>query len=94
MSIAFGWNKRAEQTERRERAEQGERNGLHRLQQFERISDGDHVTLADGSVMMVQRASLVAAKDLLAAQKAAERRVAERQAALRRLEELRANNLE
>ena len=43
----------------------------------------DAVTLADGSVKLERRASLVAAKDLLEAQKAAERRVAERQRAMR-----------
>lgn len=36
----------------------------------------DHVTLADGSVYVVRRANLAEAKTLLAAQKAAERRLA------------------
>lgn len=36
----------------------------------------DHVRLADGAVVAVPRANLAAAKALLAAQKAAERRVA------------------
>ena len=41
----------------------------------DRIATVDRVTLADGSSIVVARASLAAAKDLLAAQRAAERRM-------------------
>jgi hypothetical protein len=43
----------------------------------------DRVVLADGSVVIVPRANLAAAKGLLAAQRAAVRRVAQRTAAER-----------
>jgi len=45
------------------------------------LAHEDYVTLADGQVLIVPRANLAAAKGLLAAQRAAERRVAEQRAA-------------
>ena len=77
MSIAFRWSKNVGKNV----GKNTDRRALN--QQRERASDMDAVTLVDGSVMLTPRASLVAAKDLLAAQKAAERRVAERQRAMR-----------
>jgi|GEM_PF-917190 hypothetical protein len=50
-----------------------------RKKREDRLATVDYVTLADGQVMAVPRASLAAAKELLAAQKAAERRVSLRQ---------------
>ncbi|HZC79258.1 MAG TPA: hypothetical protein VE258_16005 [Ktedonobacterales bacterium] len=47
----------------------------------------DRVVLADGSVVVVPRANLAAAKALLAAQRAAVRRVGQRSAAERRQQE-------
>lgn len=44
------------------------------------VAQEDDVVLADGSHFVVPRTNLVAAKALLAAQRAAERRIAERQA--------------
>ncbi len=67
MSIArtiFGWSKpRAGERSRRGRT-------------VERYPTEVCVTLADGQLMYVRNASLASAKDLLAAQKAAERRLA------------------
>jgi len=85
MSIAFRWSTNVGKNSDKQGTASQREHVLHRLRQFERVSNVDMVTLADGSVMEVRRASLVAAKDLLAAQKAAERRVAGRQAALRQL---------
>ncbi|HUY78407.1 MAG TPA: hypothetical protein VMV29_16670 [Ktedonobacterales bacterium] len=45
------------------------------------LAHEDHITLADGQVLIVPRANLAAAKGLLAAQRAAERRVATQRAA-------------
>lgn len=67
MSIArtvFGWGK-ASTSERAQRA------GT-----VERYPSEVCVTLPDGQLMYVRNASLAAAKDLLAAQRAAERRIA------------------
>ncbi len=50
---------------------------LFRHNEEDRRATEDRVVLADGSVFVVQRTNLVAAKALLAAQKLAERRVAE-----------------
>lgn len=46
------------------------------------LAHEDYVRLADGQVLIVPRANLAAAKGLLAAQRAAERRVAAQRAAL------------
>ena len=51
----------------------------------QRVTDAlaheDYITLADGQVLIVPRANLAAAKGLLAAQRAVERRVAAQRAA-------------
>ena len=67
MSIArsiFGWSKPATQT-------RPTRGG-----QVERYATSTWVTLPDGQLMYVRNTSLAAAKELLAAQHAAERRMA------------------
>ena len=47
----------------------------------------DEVILADGTLMTVPRGNLAAAKEMLAAQKAAQRRVAARRVALEEIQE-------
>ena len=67
MSIArsiFGWSKPATQA-----------HPTHGGQ-IERYATATCVTLLDGQLMYVRNTSLAAAKDLLAAQRAAERRIA------------------
>jgi hypothetical protein len=54
-----------------------------RTSREDRMAYVDRVVLADGQVMVVPRANLAAAKALLAAQKAAQRRVAARATAIR-----------
>ena len=71
MSIArsiFGWNKSATQA-------RPARGG-----QVERYATSTCVTLPDGRLMYVRNTSLAAAKELLAAQRAAERRIAAQRA--------------
>ncbi len=53
---------------------------LFTTQREDRNARFDEVTLADGQVMVVPRANLAAAKALYAAQRAAERRMAQRAA--------------
>ncbi len=48
---------------------------VHRTRREDRLATEDRVILADGSIVIVPRANLVAAKALLAAEKAAQRRM-------------------
>jgi hypothetical protein len=65
-SGAFAWRELKAQTERA-----AKRHG-----QVDRFATHTRVVLPDGDIMLVRVASLAAAKDLLAAQRAAERRLA------------------
>jgi hypothetical protein len=47
---------------------------VHRTRREDRVATEDRVVLADGSIYIVPRANLAAAKGLLAAEKAARRR--------------------
>ncbi|HEU5343369.1 MAG TPA: hypothetical protein VFU60_03400 [Ktedonobacterales bacterium] len=69
----FGLFQRAEPMERRERAT----HGAHPITTgaLERYPTHSCVVLPDGQLMYVRHADLAAAKDLLAAQRAAERRM-------------------
>lgn len=53
---------------------------IHHTRQEDRRATEDRVILADGSVFVVPRANLSAAKALLAAEKAAQRRADRRRA--------------
>lgn len=53
---------------------------VHRTRHEDRIATEDRVVLADGSVVVVPRANLTAAKALLAAEKAAQRQMDARRA--------------
>ncbi|HEX5441181.1 MAG TPA: hypothetical protein VFW76_09875 [Ktedonobacterales bacterium] len=56
---------------------------IHRTRREDRVATEDRVILADGSVFVVPRANLTAAKALLAAEKAAQRRADARRASAR-----------
>jgi hypothetical protein len=47
---------------------------VHRNRHKDHVATEDHVMLADGSIVIVPRANLTAAKALLAAERAAQRR--------------------
>jgi hypothetical protein len=53
---------------------------VHRTRREDRVATEDRVVLADGSIYIVPRANLSAAKGLLAAEKAARRRADARRA--------------
>lgn len=60
---------------------------LHRTRHEDRVAREDRVVLADGSIIVVQRANLSAAKALLAAERAAQRRVDTRRGHMERTED-------
>ncbi|HEX6540696.1 MAG TPA: hypothetical protein VF040_02995 [Ktedonobacterales bacterium] len=57
---------------------------LHRTRREDRLAREDRVVLSDGSIVVVPRANLAAAKALLAAERAAQRRADARHARERR----------